>query len=293
METTLKSAPLWSVPEHAAVSVGASMATVPQPLRIAETEGTKKASPTGTREYRIPNLARACQVLRLFATSQENLSSSAVARKLKMPRTTVLRILHTLAAERLLQRRGFDFVASTELRTGIRSLADNGVRAAAIPALAELSQITGESTHLALLSGHKAVVVETCDGPNTSAGAWTRGMVELHASAVGKVFLAFGPASELEALQTQPLAALTRRTLTSIDALKTECGRVTRQGYAVDNEECEEGTRCLAAPVWGAGGVLLGALGVSGTVAALSEPRLNDIANQVVQAAKRLSTSLG
>jgi DNA-binding IclR family transcriptional regulator len=291
METTLKSAPLWSVPEHA-VSVGANVAAVPQALRATELEAPKKAPLNGIREYRIPNLARACQVLRLFASSEELLSSSAVARKLKMPRTTVLRILHTLAAERLLQRRGFDFTASTELRTGLRSMADNAIRAAAIPVLEEVSQITGESTHLALLSGHKAVVVETRDGPNTCAGAWTRKPVELHGSAVGKVLLAFGPASELEALQAAPLAALTRRTLTSFEALKTECSRVSRQGYALDNEENEEGTRCLAAPVWGAGGVLVGAVGVSGSVAALSEPRLNDIATQVVQAAKRLSNSL-
>lgn len=292
METTLKSAPLWSVPEHAAVSVGPSVVSVPQGPRALEREIPKKPPLNGTREYRIPNLARACQVLRLFATSEEHLSSSAVARKLKMPRTTVLRILHTLAAERLLQRRGFDFTASTELHTGLRSMADNALRTAAMPVMEELSQITGESTHLALLSGHKAVLVETCESPNTSAGAWTRRPVELHGSAVGKVLLAFGPASELETLLAAPLAALTRRTLTSAEALKAECVRIARQGYAVDNEENEEGTRCLAAPVWRAGGVLVGAIGVSGSVTALAEPRLNDIAAQVVQAARRLSNSL-
>jgi DNA-binding IclR family transcriptional regulator len=290
METTLKSSPLWSVPEHA-VSVGASVAPVPQVQRAGEREAAKKAPPMGTREYRIPNLARACQVLRLFASSEEQLSSSAVARKLKMPRTTVLRILHTLAAERLLQRRGFDFTASTELRTGLRSMADNAIRAAAKPVMEELSQITGESTHLALYSGPTAVVVETCEGPNTCAGAWTRKPVELHGSAVGKVLLAFGPESQLDALLAAPLAALTRRTLTSAEALRAECGRIARQGYAVDNEENEEGTRCLAAPVWRAG-VLVGAIGVSGAVSALAEPRLNDIAAQVVQAAKRLSSLL-
>jgi DNA-binding IclR family transcriptional regulator len=293
METTLKSAPLWSVPEHTAVAVGPSVVSVPQALRAPEREFPRKTPPNGTREYRIPNLARACQVLRLFASSEEPLSSSAVARRLKMPRTTVLRILHTLAAERLLQRRGFDFLASTELRMGLRSMADNSVRAAAIPVLQELSQITGESTHLALLSGHKAVVVETCEGPNTSAGAWTRKPVDLHGSALGKVLLALGPAPELESLLAAPLAALTKRTLVSSEALKAECGRIARQGYAVDNEENEDGVRCLAAPVWGAGGVLIGAIGLSGSVMALAEPRQNDIAAQVVQAAKRLSTSLG
>jgi len=126
-----------------------------------------------TREYRIPNLARACHVLRLFAASDEYLSSSAVARRLKMPRTTVLRILHTLAAERLLQRHGFDFAASPELRTGLRSMADTEVRAAAVPVMKDLSQVTGETVYLALLAGDKVVVVETCDSPHSRA--WVAG----------------------------------------------------------------------------------------------------------------------
>ena len=165
METTLKPATTWRVPEPTGIPVRTNTGSEgQQTLRVASREvPTKQAMPKGTREYRIPNLARACQILRLFASTEDKLSSSAVARKLKMPRTTVLRILHTLAAERFLQRRGFDFTASTELRTGLRSLDENVVRMAAIPVLEDLSRITGESAHLALFSGPKAVVVETCE----------------------------------------------------------------------------------------------------------------------------------
>jgi DNA-binding IclR family transcriptional regulator len=210
-----------------------------------------------------------------------------------MPRTTVLRILHTLAAERLLQRRGFDFVASTELRTGLRSMADNAVRAAAGPVLNELSQTTGESAHLALLAGDKAVVVEACSGPSSSrAGNWMRTPVDLHCSSVGKVFLAFGPEACLETTLSGSLQARTRRTNTAAETLRAECARVVRQGYALDNEEQEEVVRSLSAPVWGSGGVLVGAIGVSVSSSALAEPRISDVAAQVLQAAKKLTGSL-
>jgi DNA-binding IclR family transcriptional regulator len=295
METILKSAPLWSVPDGTGVPNLATMGTATSHTLRGNDRPVRVVPGSTTREYRIPNLARACQVLRLFAASDDQLSSSAVARKLKMPRTTVLRILHTLAAERFLQRRGFDFAASVELRTGLRSMADTSVRSASVPVLNELSQITGESAHLALLAGDKAVVVESSESQNPSrSSSWLRAPLDLHCSAIGKVFLATGSQPCLEkVLAGSPLQPRTRRTITNAEALRAECARIVKQGYAVDNEEYEDGMRCLAAPVWGRGGVLIGAIGISASAATLVEPRISDVASQVAQAANRLSGILG
>jgi IclR family acetate operon transcriptional repressor len=208
-----------------------------------------------------------------------------------MPRTTVLRILHTLAAERFLQRRGFDFVANPELRTGLRSTADTALCAAAVPVLSEIAQLTGETACLALLAGDKAVVVETCDSAGAPrVGSGTDAPMDLHCSAFGKAFLAFGPRASLNrVLGGAPLQARTRRTLTTAEGLGAECSRIVRQGYALDNEEHDEGVRCLAAPVWASGSVLAAAIGVSAPAAAFTEQRVSDIAVLVLQAAKRLS----
>ena len=297
METNLKAAPAWMIPEDPGVpSVAALASPTSRSLRRADRPSSSERAVPGvaTREYRIPNLARACHVLRLFAASDEYLSSSAVARRLKMPRTTVLRILHTLAAERLLQRHGSDFVASPELRTGLRSMADTAVRAAAMPALKELSQVTGEAAYLALLAGDKVVMMETCDSPHTPrAGSGMRAPMDLHCSAFGKAFLAFGPRACLErVLGSAPLQARTRRTLITAEALATECGRIVKQGYAMDDEECEEGMRSLAAPVWASGGVLAAVIGVSASAATFAEQRVSDIAVLVLQAAKKLAGTL-
>lgn len=298
METSLKSAPVWVVPEGPEVaSVAVLGSAASHSLREADRPSpAKQAIPSATtREYRIPNLARACQVLRLFASSDDPFSSSAVARRLKMPRTTVLRILHTLAAERFLQRRGFDFLASPELRTGLRSMADTALCAAAVPVLNEISQLTGETACLALLSGEKAVVVETCDSAGASPVAGGMGApMDLHCSAFGKAFLAFGPQASLERVQGRaPLRARTRRTLTTAEELAAECGRIVRQGYALDDEEYDEGMRCLAAPVWGSGGVLAAAIGVSASAATFAERRVSDVAAVLLQAARKLSGTLG
>jgi IclR family acetate operon transcriptional repressor len=208
-----------------------------------------------------------------------------------MPRTTVLRILHTLAAERLLQRRGFDFTASPELHTGLRSIADNALRATAVPVLNEISQLTGETACLALLAGDKVDVVETCDSPYAArVGSGLRASMDLHCTAFGKVFLAFGPRACLGTLLAGgPLRARTARSMTNAEELASDCSRIVRQGYALDNEEYEEGVRCLAAPVWGSGGVLVAAIGVRASAATFTEQRASDVAPLVLQAAKKLA----
>lgn len=297
METTLKSAPLWIVPEGPGIPNVSALgsATSPSLRRADHPSPAKQASPgVTTREYRIPNLARACQILRLFASSDDHLSSSAVARRLRMPRTTVLRILHTLAAEMFLQRRGFGFTASPELRTGLRSIADTALRVAAVPVLNELSHVAGETAYLALLAGDKAVVVEACDSAGAPrVGSGTGTPMELHCSAFGKAFLAFGPRACLErVLGDAPLQARTRQTLTTAEALGAECGRIVRQGYALDNEEHEAGVRCLAAPVWASGNVLAAAIGVSASAATFAGQRVSDVAVLVLQAAKELTGTL-
>lgn len=294
METTLKSAPLWIVPEGPGVAnVAVLGSAASHALRQADHPSpAKRAIPSAaTREYRIPNLARACHVLRLFASSDAHLSSSVVARRLKMPRTTVLRILHTLAAERFLQRHGFDFSASPELRTGLRSIADTALCAASVPVLNELSQVAGETACLALLAGDK-VVVEACGSHHAPpAGGGSGAPMDLQCSAFGKVFLAFGPRARVERVSA-PLQARTPQTLTTAEALAAECGRIVRQGYALDDEGHEEGVRCLAAPVWGGGGVLAAAVGVSASAATLTGPRVSDVAVLVLQAANKLAGTL-
>ena len=73
--------------------------------------------------YRIPSLARACEMLELFVEAESPLSSSEVARRLRMPRTTALRILMTLCEQGLLSRSGNDFEPGGALfRLGIRAL---------------------------------------------------------------------------------------------------------------------------------------------------------------------------
>jgi DNA-binding IclR family transcriptional regulator len=93
-------------------------------------------------------------------------------------------------------------------------------------------------------------------------------------------------------LGSAPLPARTEHTLTTTEALAAECRRIVGQGYAMDDQEYEEGVRSLAAPVWASGGVLAAAIGVSASAATFAQQRASDIGVLVVQAAKKLAAAL-
>jgi DNA-binding IclR family transcriptional regulator len=286
METAVKSLPQRVLSE--------ASAAVNLPTAEANLAATPELPATGAmKAYRIPNLARACQVMRLFAYSDEKLSSSAVARRLKIPRTTVLRILHTLTAERLLQRNGCDFFAAGELsRLGLRT--EGGLRTAATPVLRALAQETNASTQLVVLADDKAVVAETCETQTALRATFRAGMLlDLHCTAPGKILLALGSSFRLGTLLAAgPLEAHTNRSMTSGPALTTECAQIARQGYAVDRGEYKEGVCGVAAPVRDSGGSLVAVLSISFNRSSLSDAEIAEASSQVTRAARQLGSQI-
>lgn len=94
----------------------------------------------------------------------------------------------------------------------------------------------------------------------------TREMIQLEAycSGIGKVLLAHLDDAARDAyLAAGPFVALTGKTTTDPDALRTVLGRIRAQGYAVDDAELEDDLYCLAVPVRGPGGEVLAALSAS------------------------------
>jgi DNA-binding IclR family transcriptional regulator len=246
-------------------------------------------------QYRIPSLARACEMLELFVDAEAPLSSSEVARRMRIPRTTALRILLTLAEQGLLARSGNGFEPGSKLfRLGIRALSSLRLRQFAMPVLQRLAADLAETTQLVTLSGLHGLVLDVCDGPRLLRIAQAPGaLIDLHCSAAGKVLLAYTLRPQLPSLVAQGLALRTPHTLTTLAELEAETDRILRLGYAVDDEECYEGVRCLAAPVWDASGSARAALGVIGSASTFTRRRNEAFAQRVLLATRELSASMG
>jgi IclR family acetate operon transcriptional repressor len=110
-----------------------------------------------------------------------------------------------------------------------------------------------------------------------------------HATAVGKVSLAFGPGEP----PPGPLRAYTRRTITDRDALLAELVQVREQGYALAVGEREDDLNAIAAPVFGAAGDLAAVLGVQGPAPRFGSAELHGALPALLEHTRALSRSLG
>ena len=88
------------------------------------------------------------------------------------------------------------------------------------------------------------------------------------------------------------LESFTPRTLTDPAALEKELAQIRVTGYAVDDREYHPGVRCVAAPIFGIGGVIA-SLGLSAPADRLDNERLQVVAPLVVDTAARVSRELG
>jgi DNA-binding IclR family transcriptional regulator len=119
-------------------------------------------------------------------------------------------------------------------------------------------------------------------------------MLPLHATALGKVLLAYDPDLSAAARRRE-LTSLTRRTITRTQMLERVLTEVRGQGWAGEAEEYMPGEASIAAPIRIPGGLVIGAIGISGAADRLCDsagrPRAT-LVRQVVQAAEAVTTSL-
>jgi DNA-binding IclR family transcriptional regulator len=160
----------------------------------------------------------------------------------------------------------------------------------------EICERIAEPVHMTVLDQGTAVTVATASrgspvsekSPPIVPGSRR----PLHASASGKVFIANNP-SALEAYSVRPLERFTPYTITDLRELERHCLRVRRQGFAEDHQEYALGITCVAVPVVGAGGRVVGALTVSTKNPVLSETRRHELLQALKPAAKEFSAAIG
>jgi IclR family transcriptional regulator, acetate operon repressor len=165
------------------------------------------------------------------------------------------------------------------------------------PALRELQATsTGLTVHFALLTGTEATYVEKLESTGRPYQLASRvGMrLALHCTGIGKAILAGLPDEEARRLVDEAGAERrTPNTLTTWRDLRAELERVRARGFAIDDEENEANTRCVAAAVYDHQGRVAGGVSVSSLTFLLSTEQAGELGPYVVDAARRVSTALG
>jgi IclR family transcriptional regulator, pca regulon regulatory protein len=253
-----------------------------------------------TRPVRPPHyvqsLERGLAVIRAFDADHPQLALTDVARRTGLTRAAARRFLLTLADLGFVRNDGRLFSLTPRvLELGYAYLSSQTLPEVAEPHLERLAAEVHESSSVSVLDEGDVVYVArvaTFRIMRVAINVGTR--FPAYATSMGRVLLAGLPAEELDAyLQTTELRPLTTRTITSEDTLRAELDAVRRQGYAIVDQELEEGLRSVAAPIRDASGQVVAAVNVS---AHASRTALKDIRRRLVppllETAKKIETEL-
>jgi DNA-binding IclR family transcriptional regulator len=257
-------------------------------------KGRRAAGP-----YIAPPVQRAVRLIRHVAEGNPVLNMSETAKLLKINRTTLLRLLHTLEAEGFVERRpsgaGYQ-VGLSLLEVGARALFSQDLVQVAVPVLTRLAETLQLSAHLGVLDGADVLYLVRRT-PNTPLASNIRvgSRLPAHATTMGRMLLAFMTPVELEALYAgRELARFSEHTSTTLAALKVKAERDRRAGIAWSEAHFERGIGSAAVPVRDFAGAPLGAITVSGPVGAFAdEDRRRVIGKELRAAGAEISRRLG
>jgi IclR family transcriptional regulator, KDG regulon repressor len=248
--------------------------------------------------YRIQAIERAVSILNAFSPEDPELGVTELAERLGLHKSTVHRFMVNLDAAGLVERTP----RTGRYRLGLRIFELGGLVMQqmnlwdeALPFLEGLVHDTGETGHLAVLDGGEAIYIERVEARRALRvpSAIGRGY-PAHATNLGKVLLADLPRERVaQIVDERGLAAYTPHTITDLEGLEAELERIRALGYAVDNEEYDEGLRCIGAPVRDHSGHVVAALGIGGPVTRITPDRVGELAELVMTAARGLSRRLG
>ncbi len=247
----------------------------------------------------VQSVERAAAILRLLAEESEPLTLAQLSDALGLAKGTAHGILRTLQDVGFVEQDhpgGPYRVASEVFRLGWTRLDQNELRARALNWTDALAARTGESARVAAFHGGRAEVAHHVFRAGGGTQVLVTGSeVPLHASALGKVLLAYDPGAA-RTLSRHPLPALTHRTVVDRTALGRELAAIRDVGWAGAVGEVDPGVAGIAAPIRDHGGYVVAAVGIEGEIDRICDDRLRPrtaLVSQVVRAGRSISRELG
>lgn len=250
-----------------------------------------------TDGYIVKPVAKALQTLIILSEAGRDLSLTELCHRVDIPKTTVFRYLQTLVAYGFVRHEAQSDRYGLGLRLwalGQVVVANSRLREVAIQPLEALRDRFDETINLGVLDGKEIVYIEMAESRRSlRMQARLGGRDPVYTTSLGRAILAFLPDERWPDHLPVRLSIRTGRTISSLPALRRELRATRNRGYAVDNGENEEGSRCLGAPIWDQRGEVVAALSLSAPASRFGEGREAEVAREVVKTANHISRLLG
>ena len=246
---------------------------------------------------RLSSVTTAIHLLKAFSANDRELGISELAKRLGVAKSTVHRLTSALLEEGLLQQNPENGryclgIGLFTLGSLVRARLD--VTSESKHILNDLRDATKENVRLAVLERQSAVFLHDFESPQTLRLRSETGQLKpAFCTAEGLCLLSGLREEELARFMTYPRRPRTEKTVTDEAELREQIALAKRQGYAIEDEQCDLGTRCIAAPIYNGEGRIVAALGVAGPRVRIRKSQFSKMALLVINAAERISERLG
>jgi DNA-binding IclR family transcriptional regulator len=246
----------------------------------------------------VQSVDRAIAILYLLAErGRDGAGVTEVAAELGVHKSTAFRLIVALENGDLveqLEERGKYHLGRGIVRLAGATNAQLELSTESRPVCRGLAADLGETVNLAIAdTGEVTNVLQEYGSSAVSGRNWTGQRTPMHATASGKVLLAWADDDTVKEALADELLEYTPHTITDASALETELRKVRADGWASTAEEFEVGLNAVAAPVRNAAGDVFAAVGVSGPSYRLTVESFAEVAARLMAGGREISTHLG
>ncbi len=252
---------------------------------------------SGSGRPKVQSVDRTLDVLEALASRRGATGISDLAQIVSLHVSTVHRLLATLVDRGYVRQdpdssryhlgsRVFTLANAADLHLDLRLVAR--------PYLERMMRNSGETANLVTSSETEVIYLDQVASMHLVKMFTAPGMrAPLYCTGTGKVMLAHRTPDDAEVVLAAPMKRYTPKTIVTRGALETELNLIRKNGFCIDNEEMEEGVRCLAVPIYDRRNLCVGAMSVSGPTTRMTTERVDRLIPTAKAIALELSRQLG
>lgn len=239
------------------------------------------------------------KIIELLANSAQPMRLIDIANELNMNPSTASRFLTTLSYMNYIEQeknssRYYLTFRLCQLANKIHS--HTSLRDTVAPYLADLCTKTGFSACLAIEQNQQVVYIDVAHTSMQSSNSMKHigNVAPLYCTGIGKLFLLNYSAKQLYDLQpADGFLRYTSHTITTVNALLPILEKIRINGYAMDNEECEIGTRCIALPIFDFSNKIIAGFSLTGNAEFLTDSFISENLPMLKKLSLTLSEKMG
>lgn len=241
----------------------------------------------------INSIVRAVELLNLYQSGERELGITEIARRMKLHKSSVHRIVRTLEHLGWLEQNP----DSEKYKLGLGILDVAGVllktydyREVISASMRELKNAVGETIVLSVYTNHTGVCIDLVEAENRITYTSKLGHpTPVYSGATGKILLAYQDPAEVDYTVAAGLKQFTPGTIVTEEALRADLAEIRKNGYATSFEETDYGVSAIGAPIFSGNGALLYGLSIVGPTERLREKGVEALIKAVADEAANIT----